>query len=117
MHSCAESAHHAALNVALQPQAYASLQQYCYESGGELPHAMNLVLSTPSVSEALRLQQHEDVRLLVPPPSARRTTCAALRSSAEFRSMRRLSVRITGITPLRDHAGRFTHRAVCRVQL
>jgi hypothetical protein len=115
--SCAWNTQHSALNVAFQPQAYKTLQQYCYESSAELPHAMNIVLSTPSVNEVLRLQQHEEVHLVITPPSMRHMTCAVLRNSVEFHSMRVMTVRVTGITPLRDRVGRFTHRAVCRVQL
>lgn len=114
---CAWSPQHAALDVALQPRAYETLQEYCYGAGSELPAVLNVVLSTPSASQALHVHLYEEVYLVIAPPGARRLTSQALRSSASFSSLQRVAVRVTGITPLRDRVGRFTHRAVCRVQL
>lgn len=115
--TCGWTSQHPILNVAVQPHVYETLQNYCYEASGELPTFINIVLSTPSTRDALHVQQHSDVYLVITPKSAPQMSSAALRNSAVFHASETLSGTVTGITPLRDRVGRCTHRAVCRVQL
>jgi hypothetical protein len=114
--ACAASAQHAELNAAMQPAAYEQLQAYCYEQRGQLPATMHVLVSTTSTRQALHVTLHEPLFLTVQPPGLAPTSARAQRRSVHFGTHRVLPVVVSGITPIRDRVGHYTHRAVLHVR-